>query len=175
MLVVTVIDDGRGRRRAKADPMDHARAESTSTAAPSGSTDSPPSTARRARTLRETIFGVFSAAARRAAPSPAALGVLNEHLRVLGHLRLARGGSAYRWFWEDEGGDVLDRPLWPVVRSAAELLTSDRLDRVRRCSADECDWLFLDRSKNGSRRWCDMTVCGNRSKVRRFRQAQQES
>jgi predicted RNA-binding Zn ribbon-like protein len=60
--------------------------------------------------------------------------------------------------------------LWPVVRSAAELLTSDELGRVRECAADNCAWLFLDRSKNRSRRWCDMAVCGNRDKVRRFRQ-----
>jgi predicted RNA-binding Zn ribbon-like protein len=65
--------------------------------------------------------------------------------------------------------------LWPVLRSAAELLTSDRMDRVRLCSAEDCDWLFLDSSRNRSRRWCDMAVCGNRSKVRRFRQTQQDS
>ncbi|NNG17837.1 MAG: hypothetical protein HKM89_15285 [Gemmatimonadales bacterium] len=131
---------------------------------------------RRARELREAIFDLCSAAARRVPPQGAAVGVLNRHLPgVLEHLRLARDNSDYRWVWEAAGEDALDRMLWPVVRSAAELLTSERLDRVRQCSAEDCDWLFLDLSKNRSRRWCDMTVCGNRSKVRRFRQAQRGS
>jgi len=129
---------------------------------------------RRARSLREAMFEIFSASARGGAAPAASLSVLNQHLRdVLGRLRLTRNGSDYRWEWEDE--DVLDRMLWPVARSAAELLTSDRLHRVRVCSAEDCDWLFLDHSKNRSRRWCDMTVCGNRNKVRRFRREQRAS
>lgn len=50
--------------------------------------------------------------------------------------------------------------------SAVALLEPDRWRRIRIC--DSCGWLFLDRSRNGSRRWCDMTVCGNRHKARRF-------
>jgi predicted RNA-binding Zn ribbon-like protein len=129
---------------------------------------------RRARTLREAIFRVFSAVAFGTTPPNAALDVLNRHLpAVLKHLRVMRDGADYRWEWERE--DALDHMLWPVLRSAAELLTSDRLDRVRVCSADDCDWLFLDQSKNRTRRWCDMTVCGNRNKVRQFRRAQRRS
>lgn len=129
---------------------------------------------RRARALREAIFEVFSAAARGEAPPAFALPALNKHLgRMLAHLRLGRDGSGYRWDWNEE--NVLDRMLWPVVRSAGELLTSDRLDRVRVCSADDCDWLFMDQSKNRSRRWCDMTVCGNRTKARRYRQTRRKS
>jgi predicted RNA-binding Zn ribbon-like protein len=62
--------------------------------------------------------------------------------------------------------------VWGVLRSAADLLTSDDLGRLRECASDTCAWLFLDHSKNRSRRWCDMTVCGNRDKVRRHRQRQ---
>ncbi len=124
---------------------------------------------RRGRELREAIFRVFSARARSAPPPASAVGVLNEELRTaLAHLRLVEDDAGYRWEWADE--DALDRMLWPVVQSAAELLTSDELDRVRECAAETCAWLFLDRSKNRSRRWCDMAVCGNRAKVRRFRQ-----
>jgi len=47
-----------------------------------------------------------------------------------------------------------------------DLLTSDRLSAVRECAADDCAWLFLDESRNRSRRWCDMKVCGNRQKAR---------
>jgi predicted RNA-binding Zn ribbon-like protein len=123
---------------------------------------------RLAREVREAIFQVFSARAREAALPPAAIRTLNEELpSALARLRLVEDGAGCRWEWEDE--DALDRMLWPVIRSAAELLTSDELVRVRECAAENCAWLFLDRSKNRSRRWCDMAVCGNRAKVRRFR------
>jgi predicted RNA-binding Zn ribbon-like protein len=58
--------------------------------------------------------------------------------------------------------------LWPIVRSAAELLTSEDLGRVRRCGREGCDWLFVDSSKNRSRRWCSMEMCGSRVKSRRY-------
>jgi predicted RNA-binding Zn ribbon-like protein len=60
--------------------------------------------------------------------------------------------------------------LAPVVRAAADLATSAELSRIRECGSDTCFWLFLDRSKNGTRRWCDMKVCGNRAKARRHYQ-----
>jgi predicted RNA-binding Zn ribbon-like protein len=47
------------------------------------------------------------------------------------------------------------------------LLTSDKLSRVRQCQGENCTWLFLDTSKNHTRRWCEMKVCGNRVKARR--------
>jgi predicted RNA-binding Zn ribbon-like protein len=59
--------------------------------------------------------------------------------------------------------------LWPVARSAAELLTSGDLARVGQCPGEECGWLFLDTSRAGRRQWCDMADCGNLAKVRRFR------
>ena len=59
--------------------------------------------------------------------------------------------------------DEFDHLLWPIVLSAVELLTSDRLHMIKRCA--ECDWLFLDESKNGSRRWCKST-CGSRARSR---------
>jgi predicted RNA-binding Zn ribbon-like protein len=65
---------------------------------------------------------------------------------------------------------ALDRMLWPVVRSAVELLTSQRMERVGQCPGDECGWLFLDTSRSGRRQWCDMKDCGNVAKVRRFRE-----
>jgi predicted RNA-binding Zn ribbon-like protein len=56
--------------------------------------------------------------------------------------------------------------LAPVMRSAADLLIrADR--RVRRCANEACLWLFNDESKAGTRRWCDMSSCGNRAKSRR--------
>jgi predicted RNA-binding Zn ribbon-like protein len=122
----------------------------------------------RARALREAIFEVFAASSRGLETPHRALHVLDGSLKeALRHRRLVAADASYRWAWEDE--EALERMLWPVAVSAAELLTSDRLDRVRVCAARDCDWLFLDQSRNRSRRWCDMTVCGNRAKVRRFR------
>lgn len=58
--------------------------------------------------------------------------------------------------------------LWPVARSAADLLVSPDLARVRKCAGPTCDWPFVDMSRNRSRRWCDMRECGNRAKARRY-------
>ena len=65
--------------------------------------------------------------------------------------------------------------LWPVAHSAAELLISDDLDRVKQCADDRgCGWLFVDTSRNRSRRWCSMESCGNRAKVQRHRHKEAE-
>lgn len=65
--------------------------------------------------------------------------------------------------------------LWPVARSAAELLTSPDAQRVRECALRSCSWLFVDRSRNRRRRWCDMKTCGNRAKARRHYRRKQKS
>lgn len=123
---------------------------------------------RRARRLREAIFGLFAAIARGAAAPPADLAVLNDELpRALSRLRLAPARAGHAWAWDEEDG-ALDRVLWPVAWAAAELLAAGDRTRIRECAADECAWLFLDTSRNRSRRWCDMSVCGNRDKARRF-------
>ncbi len=117
--------------------------------------------------LREGIFAVFAAVAAGGAPPAAAMAALNRGLaRALPHLRLEPAGDGFAWSWE---GSDLERPAWPLARAAAELLAGADRDRVRECDADTCAWLFLDRSRNRSRRWCDMQVCGNRAKVRRHR------
>jgi predicted RNA-binding Zn ribbon-like protein len=95
-----------------------------------------------------------------------------ELLGALSRLRVAPvAGDTYVWAWErggeDDGGPLLERPLWPVVRSAAELLTSPKLGRVKVCSGERCGWMFLDESRNGSRKWCDSRDCGNRASVRK--------
>ena len=71
--------------------------------------------------------------------------------------------------WTSEA-DGLQKVLFTVLASAAELLASDRLGRIRECGAADCTWLFVDESRNRSRRWCDMTACGNRMKARRHYQ-----
>ena len=123
---------------------------------------------RRAREIREAIFGVFSDLEGGRRTRDQALAVLEDALpRALSRLRLVPAKGRFEWGWTREE-DALDAMLWPVIKSTAELLTSGELERVRECAAAECAWLFIDGSRNGTRRWCDMTVCGNRNKARRF-------
>jgi predicted RNA-binding Zn ribbon-like protein len=127
----------------------------------------------RARTLREAIYRIFSAVAAGTRSTAQDLDTLNRELSAtMCNVRLVPSERGFRWGWTQDGlsqGDMsLDRVLWPVVRSAADLLTSeDELARVKECAADDCGWLFMDLSKNRSRHWCDMTSCGNRAKARR--------
>lgn len=124
----------------------------------------------RARSLREELFRLFEAVVEgRGLPEPS-LAALDEALAAaLAARRLVGRGAGAAWAWREEEPPALDRVLWPVLVSAADLLTSGETGRVRRCEGAGCAWLFLDRSQNGSRRWCDMTVCGNREKARRHR------
>jgi predicted RNA-binding Zn ribbon-like protein len=119
----------------------------------------------RAIDLREALYRLFTA---QAAQGDLAL-LTDEAHRAWAGATLASTADGWAWQWDRAAG--LDCVLWPVARSAAELLTSGRLDRVRECEGPSgCGWLFLDTSKNGRRRWCDMRVCGNRAKGRRHRQ-----
>ena len=80
--------------------------------------------------------------------------------------RGASSSAPLRWGWRDAAGR-LDSLLWPVIRSAADLLASDEAARIRECGGEDCGWMYVDRSRNGLRRWCQMETCGNREKQRR--------
>jgi predicted RNA-binding Zn ribbon-like protein len=127
----------------------------------------------RGRVLREAIFGCFAAlAAGRTPPAPDLARVNAELARALAHLRVAPAGAhELAWSFHVAAG-ALDAPLWPIARSAGELLTSPERELVKECASERCTWLFLDRTKNHQRRWCDMRVCGNRAKVREHRRRQ---
>ena len=123
-----------------------------------------------ARALREAVHAVLTAASRGAAPPPDSLGMLESAVAPsMARRRLIQTPAGFAWVWAYDD-HALDGLLAPVVESAATLLTSPDLARVRECEAETCGWLFLDRSRNRSRRWCDMSVCGNRAKVRRHYQ-----
>jgi predicted RNA-binding Zn ribbon-like protein len=130
---------------------------------------------RRAVELREAIYQVFSSLAHGRPAPRAALKLVNAGLaQSLGQARLRVGPTGFVWGWADSPG-ALDRLLWPVMRSAAELLTSDLVSRVGECQDDRgCGWLFIDTSRNHSRRWCTMGDCGNRAKARRHYQRAQK-
>ena len=122
----------------------------------------------RARQLREAIYGSFSRVAAGRPPRAAELEVVNRELAgALPHLCLRAEGPRCRLEWSTPDG-AFDRMLWPVARAAAELLSSESVDRVRECASATCTWLFLDDSRNRRRRWCDMASCGNRAKARRY-------
>jgi predicted RNA-binding Zn ribbon-like protein len=123
----------------------------------------------RAYVLREAIYQVFSTLADRRAPDRAALARINSVLSdAMHHLRVTRrAGGRFIWAWESEPS-TWNRLLWPVAQSAAEVLTSDNLGRLKKCPSSNCGWVFLDTSRNGTRRWCDMKVCGNRAKALRY-------
>lgn len=123
---------------------------------------------REAVTLREGIYRTFASLAAGRTPAKADVEQINTSAReALRHRQIVRADGGYRWEWQNQAGSRLQRLLWPIAQAAAELLTSEELHSIRLCEAPDCDWLFLDNSRNRSRRWCDMKVCGNREKARR--------
>ncbi len=120
----------------------------------------------RAIALREVIYRTFSAVAGGRSPEEADLAGLNAALaEALSLSRIVPMEGRFVW---DSGvdQDSPDGMLCAVARSAGDLLTSEELDRVRICDGHDCLWLFMDTSRNRSRRWCDMKSCGNRAKAR---------
>ena len=123
----------------------------------------------RAKEFREAINTLALAVEQQKQPSPAALETISNRLAdAYAHGRLVPHDGALQWISSAE--DDLDRVLWEISRAAGRLVLSPRLGRVRSCAAGDCGWWFVDDTKNHSRRWCDMKLCGNREKLRRFRQ-----
>lgn len=119
----------------------------------------------RAVVLRAALYGLFSDIAAGRRPAEADLAALNAALaRMPTPPRLASMGGRLAWAWP-AGASALELPLWPALWSAAELLMAPELARVREC--ESCSWLFLDTSRNHTRRWCSMEDCGNVAKARR--------
>jgi predicted RNA-binding Zn ribbon-like protein len=128
-------------------------------------------TLRSAIEMREAMFGVFSAIANKQPVPKLALAQLNRCIQYAAeHARLVQTNGSFTWEFDGLTSPerCFDPVLWPIARSAAELLASDQLQYVRACSSKTCQWLFLDTSKNHRRQWCSMKQCGNRAKARRF-------
>lgn len=125
--------------------------------------------------LRETVYRIFSAVSGGTDPDAADILALDAYLREgAAQRRLERGHDGWTWKWE-AGGEPLAQLLWPTAYAAATLLTEGELARVKECGNDDCGWLFVDMSKNRSRRWCDMKDCGNRAKARRHYRRQKKA
>ena len=120
------------------------------------------------RALREATSAVAYALLAGGRVPPAGILTLQRYCaRAGGERRMVVEGVGLRWSWQD----ALARPaapLWLLAQEAADLFLSDRVKLLRSCANESCRWLFLDTSKNHTRRWCDMKVCGNRMKAKRF-------
>ena len=122
----------------------------------------------RAREFREALNGLAASIAQERQPAPAALTTIGDCLAAAyANGRLVPHQGALQWVASAE--DDLNRILWEIGRAAGRLVLSPRLSRIRACAASDCGWWFMDDTKNHSRRWCDMKLCGNREKIRRFR------
>src|SRR5207245_5359341 len=120
----------------------------------------------RVRIFREAIYRVFAALARGQSTSPADLALLDAEFRgALRHLGLVRGPEGFAVTWTARA-DALTRPLCPVVRSVAELLTSGELGWLRTWPSGNCGWIFRYTTRNGTRRCCDMTLSDNPANAR---------
>jgi predicted RNA-binding Zn ribbon-like protein len=124
---------------------------------------------KRARQLREVLHEVLFAESSGQAPSEQAVRRFEGAVALAAaRLTVRPSGDGWNWDWKPAKGDDLTGFLHPLVWAAAQLLTSDERRYLKHCAADDCGWLFLDRSRNRARRWCDMKVCGNNAKARRF-------
>jgi predicted RNA-binding Zn ribbon-like protein len=129
-----------------------------------------------ARDLREATATALYGAVNGRTPAAAVIGTLERYFRGAGrHRQLSWNQTTTRsaaprgasWVWDRSETD-LALPVWMLAQAASELMTSPVMDRLHACGSETCRWLFLDTSKNRTRRWCDMKICGNRMKARRF-------
>ncbi len=134
---------------------------------PTGGASIPPADLQRIERFRATLRRILGAEAQGIGAASEDVTALNRLLSKAGARRgLVSTVRGYGWGWLDEDAGF-ERLLWPVAFSAARLLEGPDLVRLKGC--DGCGRLFLDASRNRSRRWCDMQGCGNRAKVARYR------
>ena len=125
----------------------------------------------RAKEFREALNALAESMEKDRQPGAAVLNTISDYLAAAyanGRLVPHEGGLQ----WVASADAALERILWELGRAAGRLVLSPRLSKVRACAASDCGWWFVDDTKNRSRRWCDMKLCGNREKVKRFRARQ---
>lgn len=120
----------------------------------------------RALEFRGHLYAVFRAVAEGDGPPVEGVEALRLfECEALSRAKLVPGGDGgFEWEWAIGGGSA--GVILPVAHSATTLLTSGHLGRVKGCAG--CNWLFVDESKNKSRRWCSMEDCGTHAKMRRY-------
>jgi predicted RNA-binding Zn ribbon-like protein len=122
----------------------------------------------RAVGVREMIFRIMAAVANGSAASGEDVVALNVALQGLkARSLIAPGYGQGAWRYDEKNGGA-GRLIGRIVHSAVEVLTSDDIERLKRCAAGTCSWLFLDRSRGRNRRWCEMRTCGSQHKARAY-------
>ena len=118
--------------------------------------------------LRELLYRIFSSIATKGQAPSHDLSIFNKYLADSMGKSCCLTPSDNGFVWSFcSGTDSMDLFLDPIIKSAADLLVSPELKRVKQCADDFCGWLFMDKSRNNSRRWCSMKDCGNRAKAHR--------
>jgi predicted RNA-binding Zn ribbon-like protein len=121
----------------------------------------------RALELRENIYAIaVEVAAGRPAPKAGVEALARTHAACLACAKLTPFEGRYVWSWAPRESAV-ESVLGPIALSALTTLTQGDLSRIKQCQGEKCGWLFFDTTKNKSRRWCEMEICGNRAKQRR--------
>lgn len=126
-----------------------------------------------ARRVRDVFHQLLMSIAHETTPDAQALEELNRRqIKAIGAFEMKWHDGRIRWVPRDDPRmtTILDRVVW----RAGELLGSSEVKRIRRCANPDCGWLFLDRSKNGTRRWCSMRECGDRAKSKRYYQRERQ-
>lgn len=124
---------------------------------------------QQARHLREAAAEIFYAIVDERTPSPDSIKKLDDYLHTAQANRTLRWRSSrVELAWPSDPPQP-GLPGWLLAQSAVDLLIAEQIRLIRECGDPGCRWLFLDTSKNHSRRWCDMKICGNRMKARRFK------
>ena len=121
----------------------------------------------QARELRTVLHQILSALARHQEPEPIALRAFNQALRVAAG-QLALTWSEGRLVWGHQGEMAPETVVHRIAWAAAQFMTSPALARLGLCANPECGWMYLDSTRNHSRRWCSMQDCGSRAKARRY-------
>jgi len=122
---------------------------------------------KEALDLREAIYRICKQIINQKSPDKLDLEILNHTLSIAySHTQIIFREKLFSWHWNK---NPLEKILWLVADSAADLFITGDLSRLRECGGNGCCWLFEDTSKNKMRQWCDMQTCGNLAKVRRFR------
>jgi predicted RNA-binding Zn ribbon-like protein len=129
---------------------------------------------QRAVRLRDVIYRIGSTVAAGGRAQSLDLDDLSSvHAECLARARLVAHGGGFVWTWDPQDAPI-EAILGPITLSALTLLIQSDVARIKQCKGDHCGWLFFDITKNRSRRWCEMEVCGNRAKQRRRRNAEHE-
>lgn len=127
-----------------------------------------------ATALREALRAVLLSHNAASTPPPAAVAVLDQ-VAARGQLSVRFGASASAMVTLGARESGVAGALAAILAPAALGASDGTWERVKACAADDCQWAFYDRSRNHSGRWCDMAVCGNRTKVRSYRQRSKPS